>query len=536
MYNILVVDDDSFFKSMFINNFDWESRGFHIAARADNGLQAIDLLQHTDIDLAFIDMVMPSMNGPELIAYIKRHYPHIVCYALSNYDDFDFVKGSFRAGATDYVLKHCLNQEETCRMLEGFLDMKRSSDGSGHTSSAGSAQHDEDAAAHFLSALIEGRFLQRQEDHMLIDALRLPPLRRNILLFRTEIVHFEDFRRKYYLLSRLRYTLRSVCSIMKNIMEHHANGTVFFNRDDDGFYTILYDDRFENPAFAEHTSRLYMQQVSSALKMYFNVDCKNAVSSLVRDVRDISQAYREVTTKLGVQTKTAVAVDTEAVYARAMISLKYVMSTGAIDRLDDYIGQFFKEVQHLCYTREDHTQLAATIFRAYLACCGSIPENVGEAFAALLNCREADEMLALLVDNCRKLRPEGCGGGSCVRSEHVQKAIDMIARQYALPQLSLTSIAEAIHVSDSYLSRSFKTETGTGLTEYIGRYRIERAKVMLAIEQANVKTVSAKCGFDNYTYFFRIFKKYTGMTPREFCESVGLSEIDRANDRGESIP
>lgn len=526
MYNILLVDDDPFFKSVFVNNFDWESHGFTIAANADNGMQAIDLLQCTLVDLAFIDMCMPSMNGPDLIGYIHRHYPNIICFALSNYDDFDFVKESFRAGASDYVLKQCLNQSETQRMLDAFLE-KRTALQPQQAISSKIVLPDEETTAQFLSAFIEGKFTQSQQDHILMDALQIPSLSKNLLLFRTEITHFDQFRQKYYLLSRLKYTLRSVCSIMRNIMEHHARGVVFFNDNDDGFYSILCDDRFEDRSVAEYTAHLYTQQISSALKMYFNVECLSAAAPLVSDIRDISAAYREIMTARNkdAELMPTIQIDDDAFYARALISLRSMLQTDDADSLPGYIEPFYHEGRRLCYARETFLHISVILYRAYLACCNNVPENASRVFSALLSCQDADEMQAIIIDVCTDFYNQKRSSLRQTYTDYVQKALDFIAHQYALPTLSLNMIADIIHVSDSYLSRCFKTEVGVGLSEYISRFRIDRAKVMLAVEQKSIKTVAQSVGFDNYTYFFRIFKKHTGMTPKEFCDSVGLPNL-----------
>ena len=79
-----------------------------------------------------------------------------------------------------------------------------------------------------------------------------------------------------------------------------------------------------------------------------------------------------------------------------------------------------------------------------------------------------------------------------------------------------------LHINASYLSRTFKAETNTGISEYINRYRIHQAQDSLLIDHVSVKEAAERCGFDNYTYFFRVFKQVSGVTPGEFCEMHAL--------------
>lgn len=76
-------------------------------------------------------------------------------------------------------------------------------------------------------------------------------------------------------------------------------------------------------------------------------------------------------------------------------------------------------------------------------------------------------------------------------------------------------MAADIGTNSSCLSRVFHEETGKTITDYMNEIRIEAAKKMLA-EGYALKEIADKSGFKNYTYFLRIFKDYTGMTPKEY--------------------
>lgn len=81
--------------------------------------------------------------------------------------------------------------------------------------------------------------------------------------------------------------------------------------------------------------------------------------------------------------------------------------------------------------------------------------------------------------------------------------------------ISLRMIAEGIGVSSSYLSRVFHDETGMTVTDYLNTIRLEEAKRLLK-EDIPLKEVVSECGFRNYGYFLRVFKEYTGKTPKEY--------------------
>lgn len=82
--------------------------------------------------------------------------------------------------------------------------------------------------------------------------------------------------------------------------------------------------------------------------------------------------------------------------------------------------------------------------------------------------------------------------------------------------LSLKNMAKLNGVSASYLSTCFKQETGINYADYVNRTRIRQAKHLLKTTRLQIQTVAQHCGFVDIQYFFKVFKKYTGKTPRQY--------------------
>lgn len=85
--------------------------------------------------------------------------------------------------------------------------------------------------------------------------------------------------------------------------------------------------------------------------------------------------------------------------------------------------------------------------------------------------------------------------------------------------ISLKAIAEMNGVSSTYLSTCFKKETGKSFVDYVNSRRIDAAKHLLKTTKLQIQTVAQHCGFPDVQYFSKVFKKYTGRTPREYRES-----------------
>ncbi len=96
------------------------------------------------------------------------------------------------------------------------------------------------------------------------------------------------------------------------------------------------------------------------------------------------------------------------------------------------------------------------------------------------------------------------------------QAIEYIDNHYMDSSTSLSSVAAYLNVSDSHLSRIFKSSTGKRFMEYLIYRRIEKAKELLLSNKYRVNDIAQLVGYDNQTSFLKIFKKYTGLTPSEF--------------------
>ncbi|MBQ8357713.1 MAG: helix-turn-helix domain-containing protein [Clostridia bacterium] len=83
-------------------------------------------------------------------------------------------------------------------------------------------------------------------------------------------------------------------------------------------------------------------------------------------------------------------------------------------------------------------------------------------------------------------------------------------------ELSLRQLARIYHKNEKYMGRLFKKETGVGFREYCNRLRLEKAAGMLKSTADKVLDIAMECGFDNVSYFNRIFQKQYGMSPTAY--------------------
>ena len=104
-------------------------------------------------------------------------------------------------------------------------------------------------------------------------------------------------------------------------------------------------------------------------------------------------------------------------------------------------------------------------------------------------------------------------------NKYVSRAIEEIKTGYG-DKLSVESISDKLGVSASYLSRKFKEVTGQTFLDFLNKYRISQAIVLLNTGQYRIGEVSDATGFTDYKHFCAVFKKYTLKSPSKFMKGV----------------
>lgn len=105
-------------------------------------------------------------------------------------------------------------------------------------------------------------------------------------------------------------------------------------------------------------------------------------------------------------------------------------------------------------------------------------------------------------------------------SQTINRVISFIRKNY-MKKISLNDISRHMNMSVSYLCRLFKEETDTNINAFINNVRIENAKLFLLDNEIPLIEAAYLSGFEDQSYFSKVFKKYTNMTPGKYRENKG---------------
>jgi len=121
-------------------------------------------------------------------------------------------------------------------------------------------------------------------------------------------------------------------------------------------------------------------------------------------------------------------------------------------------------------------------------------------------------------------------GGTRSLGERVE---EYVRANYA-KALSLKTMAFTFGVSAAYLGHIFKQQTGQSFSEYLNRYRLERAHYLLTHSGVSAKEAAQAVGYSDHNYFYRVFKKYLGFFPSELPQQSRKTTRSTTPDRSQS--
>ena len=121
---VLIVDDDEFLLEMYALKF--KQSGFEVQI-AENGKKALELIPSYAPDVVLLDVVMPSMDGFEVLETIKKEKlaPNALVMMLTNLGQKDDTERGFSLGADDYVVKAHFTPSEVVEKVKKIIQKKK---------------------------------------------------------------------------------------------------------------------------------------------------------------------------------------------------------------------------------------------------------------------------------------------------------------------------------------------------------------------------------------------------------------------------
>ncbi|MFS0724918.1 response regulator [Paenibacillus sp. 1P07SE] len=128
MWKVLLVEDEVFVRESVREIIDWESMGFTVIGEAGNGVEALRLIRREPPDLVLADIIMPEMDGIELLRQTREAGVRAKFVMLTCMSEFEYIRQAMEYGASNYILKLSMNVKdlrETLGKIGAELERER---------------------------------------------------------------------------------------------------------------------------------------------------------------------------------------------------------------------------------------------------------------------------------------------------------------------------------------------------------------------------------------------------------------------------
>ncbi len=485
MYKVLIVEDDINFRYAITETIPWENNGFEVIGSAIHGKQALEILKKQEVNIILTDMSMPQMNGVELTKVVTEKYPSIKVFALSAYDDFQFVKESLKYGAKDYFLKQSMDADKMITTIKKVFREE------------------------------EARNEKKEERDLREQELRLHLRENRALKEETKQFIQSIIPREAFFIMLISVEKRGLATMLKR-----------FRSDKRIPYVI-----------ADHESKILV--VWSLKGLVSSTEIRNKMHILAREVLGnsggcsvyiskesgsgfglaelIGQANLLMTLKRYYDNKLFIYYDYESLLNKRKtdylydVKLSIVIESeesirNEIDKLSSALKLNIPDIEHMnknflslcdCFMKKiELGDWKQVIFYEQIQACSTLKEKAEYTAATMITAWKKS----------RQYRGE---------SKEIQKAVQYIYEHYQ-EEISLATVAEKVGLSENYFSNFFKAEMNENLTHYINRIRIEQAKRLMDTTNMKVYEIAKAVGYHNTTYFSTIFKKITNMAISDY--------------------
>lgn len=517
-YKIVIADDErEVFGRLeqFINITD----DFEIIGSVGNGYDAFHLIEKVQPDILITDIIMPFVNGIELVKMVKENYPLVKTAIISGANNFEYTKEAIDLDIVGYLVKPVL-EDDVNNLLNKFRDILKKEELAFMIDKLRKKYEDsmESALENILAVNMLGGSLKTSFEEL--NNLGFSFLdKKYSLVFVTPYkpeINRAKFKENYYLIKHIATEIIKKFFNVKVIQ--FEDGIIFLVMDDEGnFSRKLSLTFFEIIRTIEH--KLKTELLVCVSKEY---DDFSRLNDAYLDTQNVMFSGQIVDFGKLIMAEDIVEEDVDKLYLfeSDITQIEKCIRMGTKEEL----YSLFEELDKKLFSSRkyvSHEYLCINLSNIFLKYARDCNVNVSDIitnsliteFAEFKNSKKLFDHFISLIFTVRDQSKKSKINNS---EKILQDAIKYIEANYSNPDLSLELVCSEINISVSHLSMLFKKKKGINFIKYLITLRMEMAKKLFRETDLKVINISTQCGYSNVYYFSHSFKKYTGITPGKF--------------------
>jgi len=534
MYKVILVDDEFLTRDSISKNTRWNECGFELCGTAENGKEAIELLEKELPDLILTDICMPVMDGLGLASYVHENHPEIKVIIISGYDDFDYAKQALKYEVADYILKP-ITSFELAEELEKIRKKLDEANEKKHQVEKIRREYEKNMPmlrSHFLNRLLDGGYMKNDIDAQLEHfQIQITGSCQCAVMF--DLEDDTEFR-ALYPGSNDDLIPFAIGNITEEIVGNEE-GILFLQTVDSKSVCIFMED--DEEALYQKVE-MVGEKVVEAISHFMKLKVCVLIGTVVSGTENWASSYAGV---LRAGENKFLLEERKFVYDRDFSAVRekgYIQTAGWAEKLVLMMKlNQLKEIRET--TQEMFMQFRASgcerktillhIQNLVLTIMINLEDNLEDAETEnkevefihhMADFKHLSEVEAKFLTFCENISNSIAGQRENANQKQAVLALDYIEKNYMNVNMSLNMVCAHLCMSTSYFSTIFKNATGETFIEALTRVRMEKAKKLL--ESTNMKSyeVALSVGFNDPHYFSSTFKKHMGMTPTEYSKQI----------------
>lgn len=537
MIKVLIADDEPLVQAGIKSMINWNDLDINIVGTAANGAVAYNMIKELQPDIIISDIKMPIMSGLELAKKCQEEKLNLpVFILLTSYEDFQFVKEAITYRVSDYLIKLELTPDTLIESLKNAItrlnEIKKKNE-IAETPAIDSLYLMKDQ---FYTRLLLNLFesnvqFEAQCKNLNID-FDYDAFAVGYLEINSDKLDTMDSEKRLNLYTS---SMQMVSELISKYVPCHVIAKdlncliiIFFLK---GMKPDEYKNIIENA----------LNHVSVMLFNYYSVNISVSIGSIVNSPLQISTSYQDAK-----QTHSMLDQEHRLLFFDDFPEHKpftniFNMSLFKEDIRKAYaeydkeaLRDIFNSIIKLFEGQNPHfiqaLDAAGSVLYLSLSLLNNGEQIVTSIFSDSPNgYRSLYEMTTVeqIMEWLKTLRDGLCETFESQNKNyknHIVVNVKKYIKEHVNEKLSLNVVAEVFNISPNYLSVLFSKYNDVGFTDYINQCKIEVAQKMLAEGDYKIYEISDKLGFESAFYFSRVFKKITGVSPKNYTSNNTFME------------
>lgn len=483
MYKVMIVEDEKIERDHLVRVIESLKLPFHKVLTATNGEEGLTIFDQFHPEIIIADINMPIMDGLRMIELVKQRNPETVCFILSSYNYFTYAQKALRLGVIDFILKPSdRNAIHDCliKALEQLKLRKNQREQEKKLMAKMNDLNDEIIKNCFYSVMTYKDELQIQENLHLLgikavsgvcfyiecgDEKQMYEIVRIITDCGYDpIYHMLDQHIVLFVLSNHVMDHQEVHMLQAVIEETLVNGVCAVGNIVDELYELIH---------SYEIAKQHAQNGGVKRQVLLNDEDLHKLAVRFLDLIEIDDRQGIETSLFALFRQNDIVLMQKQLYQMLNETFQELTKRYDIDAEIDFLTH--EEYQNI----QDSKQLEMVLM-------------------------EICVMIQKILKNVQYTKNQ----------YNYKKACAFIEANYLKP-ITLLTVADALHISPSYLSRLISKNGNDSFSDMVNALRIKEAKKQIK-QGIAFKEVAHNVGFTSQSYFTKIFRKIVGMAPGEY--------------------